>query len=233
MEKVLKVCICCGKEYYPIRESQKYCSRGCINTYTKKGFSKYEKVKCHQCGKMFMPKDNKSKFCSRGCSGENKKKERPVRTCEECGKEYTSIGKGFKAEIQRFCSIECRNVNTLKKKTSFFEESVYQELIKIFSEHKIERQKTFEGLVYKNNLYFDFYIKELNVVIEADGQQHKKDIKFFKANYEDIKNRDIIKNDFCINNNIRIIRIPYKQKINNEYIIKFTHPVVPCSNTGS
>ncbi len=81
-----------------------------------------------------------------------------------------------------------------------------------------EREKKFDGCKYKKTLFFDFYLPHKNLCIEFDGEQHirktRKNIKF-----EDIIARDLIKNKFCIENNIRLIRIPYKQLKNLENII--------------
>lgn len=49
-------------------------------------------------------------------------------------------------------------------------------------------------------------------VIEFDGEQHQKPIEFFggEEKFLQRKNNDIIKNKYCFNNNILIIRIPYQ-----------------------
>ena len=72
----------------------------------------------------------------------------------------------------------------------------------------------------KNPCKFDFAIFENNKIkclIEYDGIQH-----FENSNWGLEKNqlRDKIKNDYCIRNNIPLIRIPYTDynKINIEYI---------------
>lgn len=62
---------------------------------------------------------------------------------------------------------------------------------------------------------FDFYI-ENTYLIEFDGEQHFKETQFFGNEKIDTKEAlrryqvyDDIKNQYCINNNIPIIRIPY------------------------
>lgn len=84
------------------------------------------------------------------------------------------------------------------------------------NEIKYITQKTFKECKYKNTLKFDFYIGKLNLCIEFDGIQHYKIISFFGGEKE-FKNRiirDNIKTNFCENNNIELIRIPY-YKIDN------------------
>lgn len=87
------------------------------------------------------------------------------------------------------------------------------------------RQYTFNNCRSDNNclLYFDFYLPDYNCCIEYDGEQH-----FFyrnsgwntKENYELTQRRDEIKNQYCKDNNIQLIRIPYYHKIflNIQYI---------------
>ncbi len=73
---------------------------------------------------------------------------------------------------------------------------------------KFTRQKTFEGCKSKSLLYFDFYIPDFNLCIEYDGEFHYKPIFGIKYLKETIQ-RDNIKNIFCMNKNIRLLRIPY------------------------
>ena len=92
--------------------------------------------------------------------------------------------------------------------------------------------------MYKHVLFFDFYIPKLNMVIEYDGIQHfepvfrkgvtkEKSVKLF----EDSKIRDSIKNDYCKNNNIFLLRISYKdfdkiEEILNQYILNTHEDIV-------
>lgn len=93
------------------------------------------------------------------------------------------------------------------------------------------RQKTFPGLYSEGQhrrypLKFDFYLPEYNCCIEYDGIQHfsyREDcISTWntKENFLAGKNRDNIKNSYCRDNDIRLIRIPYtdKEKINPNYL---------------
>ena len=71
-------------------------------------------------------------------------------------------------------------------------------------------------------LPFDFYIKEYNVCIEFDGIQHYEPVDFFGGETSFIKTKvyDTIKNEYCNNKNINLIRIPYWEFDNIEKIIK-------------
>ena len=81
-------------------------------------------------------------------------------------------------------------------------------------------QKKFDECTFKKELIFDFYIPDRKICIEYDGEQHFKPIKFYggleKFNIQKMK--DEIKNNFCENNNLRLIRLSYKdsrEKIEN------------------
>lgn len=76
-------------------------------------------------------------------------------------------------------------------------------------------------------LRFDFYLPDYNCCIEYDGEQHFKETTMCQDSLEDRKYRDEIKNNYCIVNNIKIIRIPYWDidKIDKDYII---HLIQDC-----
>jgi hypothetical protein len=60
-------------------------------------------------------------------------------------------------------------------------------------------------------LYFDFYINKIKTCIEFDGEQHykKRNKGIFKNALHKIQYRDKIKDKFCLDKNIELIRIPY------------------------
>jgi len=76
-------------------------------------------------------------------------------------------------------------------------------------------QKTFEDCKYKAKLKFDFYIPILNICIEYDGKQHYEINNFFGGikglQYQ--QKRDSIKNIYCKENNIKLLRIKYDDDI--------------------
>ncbi|MGL4948140.1 MAG: hypothetical protein ACRC42_02020 [Mycoplasma sp.] len=81
-----------------------------------------------------------------------------------------------------------------------------------------EQQKTFDGCKNIKNLRFDFYIEQLNTVIEYDGEFHYETFGNM-TNLEYVQNNDNIKNVYCATNNITIIRIPYWEKENIQNIL--------------
>lgn len=82
---------------------------------------------------------------------------------------------------------------------------------------KYENEKTIKGCVSENNklLYFDIFIKNSNITIEYDGEQHFIPIEKWggQENLNKIKERDYIKSKFCKENNIKLFRISYLDNI--------------------
>jgi hypothetical protein len=85
-----------------------------------------------------------------------------------------------------------------------------------------ESQKRFNDCRNKLPLPFDFYLPDYNICIEFDGVQHfypysfglDKTDQIKLENLKEQKEKDMIKTQYCLNNNIKLIRIPY-WKINN------------------
>ena len=79
-----------------------------------------------------------------------------------------------------------------------------------------EPQMRFDDCCDTKPLPFDFYIPALNVAIEYDGKQHFEPIEHFggEESFEILQKHDAIKNEYCKNNGISLLRIPY-YKYNN------------------
>lgn len=76
---------------------------------------------------------------------------------------------------------------------------------------KYEYNKSINGCKNVLKLRFDFIISNKNIYIEYDGEQHYKPIDYFggEEHLNEVQKRDEIKNNFCLDNNIKLIRIPY------------------------
>jgi len=74
-------------------------------------------------------------------------------------------------------------------------------------------QKKFDDCKYKTALPFDFYFHDKNMCLEYDGIQHFMSIEGWggEEEFKLRKKKDIIKNKFCKNNNIRLERIKYDE----------------------
>lgn len=84
-------------------------------------------------------------------------------------------------------------------------------------------QKTFSDCKDKKALPFDFYIQKYNICIEYDGKQHfepvdfaNKGTKWAEEKLKTTMYHDEIKNRYCKDNNIYILRIPYFKNIQEE-----------------
>jgi hypothetical protein len=89
---------------------------------------------------------------------------------------------------------------------------------------KYETQYKFEDCLsqtLQKKLSFDFYLVEKNMCIEYDGIQHFEPIDKWGGldRFEKQTLNDKIKNDYCKNNEIKLLRIPYTSFDNIESIL--------------
>ena len=104
-------------------------------------------------------------------------------------------------------------------KMSSGEQEVYRILSKYFDD--IEIQYKFSDCKDEKRLPFDFYLPQCNCCIEFDGVQHFEYQPHFGTYSKFLKQqkRDMIKTEYCKNNNIKLIRIPYYEFDNIEKIL--------------
>ena len=82
-------------------------------------------------------------------------------------------------------------------------------------------QKKFKDCKDKHPLPFDFYLPDYNICVEYDGIQHFEPIEYFGGvkSLKYVQEHDDIKNEYCQNNNIKLLRIAYfediEEKLNN------------------
>lgn len=91
-----------------------------------------------------------------------------------------------------------------------------------------EREKTFDWLVFQNNMELDFYLPKYNFVIEAQGGQHFFPMKQFGGEdaFVKIQERDKKKYDLLLSNGINVVYILSKRykkylKENDMYLDNF------------
>ena len=73
-------------------------------------------------------------------------------------------------------------------------------------------------------LRFDFAIfknEELHILVEFDGKQHSKSIKYFGGDkqFEAAKRNDALKDAFCVEKELPLVRIKYRQKFDIKDLI--------------
>lgn len=92
-----------------------------------------------------------------------------------------------------------------------------REVMEVLNEKGVsyKREYRFPKLL---NRRFDFYLKEYNLCIEFDGQQHYEPVEYFGGidTFINTVNSDREKDKFCFDNNIRLLRIPYFSDVEEE-----------------
>lgn len=95
-----------------------------------------------------------------------------------------------------------------------------KEIYKWLYNHHISyiRQKTFDDCRDQRPLPFDFYLPDYNICIEYDGEQHFRPVELFggEEGFNKRMYHDEIKNQYCSNNKIHLLRIPYYSNIEEE-----------------
>lgn len=129
----------------------------------------------------------------------------------DCGNEKIALGKSLRAGL-------CNSCGCLKSRG---EERTLQALKELGVNFK--QEYSFENLYLNQGwpLRFDFAIFEndkIVALIECQGEQHYSKSKFFLD--DSIFKRDKLKKEFCLNNKIPLIEIPYYDydKIDTEYL---------------
>lgn len=107
------------------------------------------------------------------------------RLCKNCQSKYS------KGVIKIMKYLDCKHIKYIKEK--------------IFNECKD-----------KKPLPFDFYLQDYNLLIEFDGEQHYKSFNYFggEEGFKKLQYHDKIKNKYCKDNNIPLLRIRYDE-VNN------------------
>lgn len=129
--------------------------------------------------------------------------------CPRCNQIYLSNVRRGKNNRTLLC-------DRCNQKTSVGEVAI----INILDKYNIDYifQKRFKDCKDKKPLPFDFYLPEYNTCIEFDGQGHFEPAFGNKSFFSTILH-DGMKNNYCLWNNIRLIRIPYWEGHNIEEIL--------------
>ena len=137
---------------------------------------------------------------------------------KNCGKDFISCAHEF-IDSSNSCPICSKSlsekylVGALKKYNFTFKE-----------------QYTFSKCKDKLSLRFDVFIPNLNLVIEFDGEYHYYPIRGVES-FEKTKMHDEIKNRFCSENNINIIRIPFYLRDKIYDVIKYLNDTNSVNDT--
>ena len=183
------------------------------------------------------PSNHLSNRGCKKCAGYNLSKEQFIEDCIKIhgGKyDYSKINWDTKKrKIEVICPthgsflIGKANHRLLNQGCPLCTETKGEREIRLILEHEnilFNTQHTFNECKYKRLLPFDFYIEDLNLCIEYDGIQHYKISEFFggRSAFMKQKHRDKLKNKFCENNGINLLRIKYCDNI-KETLLNYLH----------
>jgi hypothetical protein len=115
--------------------------------------------------------------------------------------------------------IENRRISLIKKKLLRQEEKIHSILRQLYPDKVIKRheRRTLHGLE------LDFYLPEIGLAIEYDGEQHFDEelyIKLYGDGFKAQVHRDKIKNRSCIEAKIKLVRIKYDEPLTLAHIRK-------------
>lgn len=210
---------------------------------------------CNKCGRINTKEVAnflKQKYICSYCEGQKVKKDHDffMKQLEErYGKKFTVLTEyiNVKTPIQVKCN-NCNFIRTVKpntlllsgfcpkceKKSSLGEKKIAQYLDK--------RGITFIPQMYFSNWgigihYFDFYVPSYNLVLEFQGIQHYKYNEHFHKNLQDFeyrKNKDKIKKETTIKNNLNYVSISYLLLDDIESVLNyiFNSTTIPEGSKG-
>jgi len=146
--------------------------------------------------------------------------------------------KDYKRQIRNsnVCNFSCPECNYFIGEEAISDYFINKEFIKIsqkdfeivnkdkYNKNYFIFQKTFDGLIGLGNglLSYDFYLPNYNLLIEFQGKQHEKYIKYFHNSYEDFEKQlehDRRKSEYAKINNIKLLEIWYYDFDNIENIL--------------
>lgn len=201
---------CIDKEGYKYQLSY----RGAVSDHRTKHFNKWDKNNPYKPYNMRLYASRMQENCVILSDDEelrNATNRRLRFICPCCGQEFTKkwchwIAMPYNHHV-------CPKCNENPYNSGYSQYSLLTE--KWLQEHSVEfvREYTFEDCRYKRALSFDFCSKNSNgemVLIEVDGMQHFYTSTWTtKEKLAENQHRDKIKDDYCKEHNIKLVRIPY------------------------
>lgn len=196
----------------------------------KKHKSRFFKTKCNLCGMEKEQRIDRFHMC-KGCMINKYTKDTPLfieQSIKVHGYKYDYVDVFYEGTHIKV-PIRCNDCNTVFYQTpdshlsgagcpNCNESKGELYLKKILRENNIEfiPQHSFPGLRNINPLKCDVYIPIVNLVIEVDGDGHRKAIfgstpEAKQKNLENTIRNDAIKNKYCEDHEINICRIPYSR----------------------
>ena len=121
--------------------------------------------------------------------------------CPECRKGFTTSYVLFTQHGGQVCPECSKNAESIgEKKVRYYLET---------NNINYRQNYWFPDCRDINPLPFDFYLPDQNKIIEFDGRQHYGSTTFFHHSQEMTPIHDKMKNEYCKNKGIELLRIPY------------------------
>lgn len=127
----------------------------------------------------------------------------------ECGNIFICDANSWKRNEKTRCNYCSSKISNIEREVMLF-----------LKENNITyiHQKKFKECKNKRELPFDFYLPDYNICIEVDGEQHFYNTLYRnEKDFEQRKINDNIKDNYCLFNNIQLIRLKYNIIRNNKY----------------
>lgn len=121
----------------------------------------------------------------------------------DCGKEYEIFASNLTQGTTTSCGCSKESHGEQKIRALLIENNI-----------QFENQKSFKDFKYPDTNgipKYDFFLPQYNILIEYDGEQHFNEIENWggKEGLIQRQQRDKIKNQYAIQHNYKLIRIPY------------------------
>lgn len=137
--------------------------------------------------------------------------------CKKCKKQFkktpNSLFSGTKCPI-------CQKSNGERLIEKFLNENNFEYKF----QYRIKECRNKKPLPFDFAIFEDKEKTKLKCLIEFDGKQHFEVCDYFKMTQQDLERtqkHDKIKTDYCLQNNIKLIRIPYWEKNNISSLLTF------------
>lgn len=196
-----------------------------IDTFVRETYTYYT-VQCKTCGHIRTSTlSNLYRHLQCGCDTGMKRK----RTSQEFIKEvndfsnsgkYFLVGKYVNQTTPILLRHECGFIWKVRPsdiihgriscpKCSRFESKNVRYIASLLRQNNIPFEQ--ERRLKNSRQHFDFYLEksDLKVAIEYNGEQHYKEVPYFKTTLKEQQERDFRKQEYCKKNNIFLIVIPY------------------------
>lgn len=240
-KKRTKTCLVCNQEL----SKDKFHGKICNSCRYQRETNKYSHV-CELCSKPFNSSIADQKYCSNECLSQHKRdngKRAFENYCKQL-EDYSLVSEYFNSATKiKVKHVKCGKTfevtpNNFKSNQSgcpyCYKSKGEMAIAKVLDELKLEYVEQYKIKECKNKLPLPFDLavfsnNQLKCLIEFDGEQHFKP-KFGEDNFVITQKNDKIKDDYCEENGINLIRIPYTEIKNIPKIIEETMTIMSEAN---